>query len=296
MATMRLAIPEREPAASRWATRTAMFSFGLIAAAVFLHRLFGMPTATAFNIFMTGMAGAVLSIVCAAVAGIVIWHTGRPGTARVLFAVVASLAMLAIPALALMAAHDYPMISDVTTDFDNPPAFVAVARERGPGSNSVVYDRARFADEQTRAYPDIRPMTIDRPSDEAYALVVDAVKRLKMHVVRDEEPDPDAGTPGTVEAVDRTLIMGFYNDVAIRVSGDAETSRVDIRSASRFGAGDMGYNADRIRELMKEIHARLDATTPVASETPAKRDSDAKQGKGGTPKSGSRRKSRDRGQ
>jgi len=294
---MRLAVPEREPAASRWATRTAMFSFGLIVAAAFLHRLFGLPTATAYNIFMTGMAGAVLSILCAITAAVVIWQTGRPGTARVLFAVVASLAMLAIPALALMAMHNYPQLSDVTTDFDNPPPFVAVARERSPGSNSVVYDRAHFAGEQARAYPDIKPLIIGRPSDEAYALVADAMKRLKMHIVRDEEPDPDAGTGGAIEAVDRSLIMGFYNDLAIRVSGDAETSRVDIRSASRFGAGDMGYNAERIRELIKEIHARIDATTPAASEAAEKRDkAGAKQGKGDPPKSASRRKSRDRAQ
>jgi hypothetical protein len=294
---MRLAIPDREPAASRWATRTAMFSFGLIVAAAFLHRLFGIPTATAFNIFMTGMAGALLSIACAVAAGIVIWNTGRPGTARVLFAVVASLAMLAIPALAIMAAHDYPMISDVTTDVDNPPAFVAVAQERSAGSNSVVYDRARFADEQVRAYPDIKPMIVARPSDEAYALVVEAVKRLKMHIVRDDEPEPDAGTPGAIEAVDRTLIMGLYNDLSIRITGDEDSSRVDIRSASRFGTGDMGYNAERIRELMKEIHARIDATTPAVAEEPEKRGkSDAKQGKGDTPKSASRRKLRDREQ
>jgi uncharacterized protein (DUF1499 family) len=275
-----------------------MFSFGLIMAAAFLHRLFGLPTATAFSIFMTGMAGAVLSIVCAALAGVVIWHTGRPGTARVLFAVCASLFMLAIPLLFMMAAHDYPLISDVTTDFDNPPAFVTVARERGPGSNSVVYDRAHFADEQARAYADIKPMMIARASDETYALVADAVKRLKMHIVRDDEPDPDAGTPGQIEAVDRTLVMGFYTDMSIRVSGDDETSRVDIRSASRFGYGDMGYNAERIRELMKEIHARLDATMPIAQDarTDAKRAKGAKTEKAGTPKSENRRKSRDRGQ
>ena len=30
-------------------------------------------------------------------------------------------------------------------------------------------------------------------------------------------------------------------------------SRVDIRSVSRVGAGDMGTNADRIRKFMKKL-------------------------------------------
>ena len=283
-----LAIPEREPAASRWATRAALFAFGLIVAAAFLHRLFATPTPVAFNLIVVAMATAVLSIVCALVAAAIIWQTGRPGTARVLFAVCLSLALLSAPLLYIVWVRDYPLLNDVTTDFDNPPAFTAVARLRGPGDNSTVYDRARLADEQASAYPDIKPMRIERSSEEAYALVVDAVKRLKMEIVRDEAPDPEAGTPGEIEAVDRTLIMGFYEDIAVRVSGDRESARVDIRSASRFGSADMGSNAEGVRELMKEIQARVDATMPTAQD--AREGARAKQEKAAGPRSDRRRK------
>jgi uncharacterized protein (DUF1499 family) len=289
-----LAIPEREPAASRWATRAALFAFGLIVAAAFLHRLFATPTPVAFNLIVVAMATAVLSIVCALVAAAIIWQTGRPGTARVLFAVCLSLALLSAPLLYIVWVRDYPLLNDVTTDFDNPPAFTAVARLRGPGDNSTVYDRARLADEQASAYPDIKPMRIERSSEEAYALVVDAVKRLKMEIVRDEAPDPEAGTPGEIEAVDRTLIMGFYEDIAVRVSGDRESARVDIRSASRFGSADMGSNAEGVRELMKEIQARVDATMPTAQD--AREGARAKQEKAAGPRSDRRRKQRDRAQ
>lgn len=289
-----LAIPEREPAASRWATRAALFAFGLIVAAAFLHRLFATPTPVAFNLIVVAMATAVLSIVCALVAAAIIWQTGRPGTARVLFAVCLSLALLSAPLLYIVWVRDYPLLNDVTTDFDNPPAFTAVARLRGPGDNSTVYDRARLADEQASAYPDIKPMRIERSSEEAYALVVDAVKRLKMEIVRDEAPDPEAGTPGEIEAVDRTLIMGLYEDIAVRVSGDRESARVDIRSASRFGSADMGSNAEGVRELMKEIQARVDATMPTAQD--AREGARAKQEKAAGPRSDRRRKQRDRAQ
>lgn len=294
-----LAVPEREPSASRWASRAALFSFGVVVAAAFLHRLFGMPTPVVFNLLMVALGIAVLAIVSALVAGAIIWQTGRPGTARVLFAVCLSLALLSAPLLYLAWGRHFPQLSDITTDFDDPPAFSAVARLRVVGDNPIAYDRARLAEEQARAYPDIKPMSIPRSSEEAYALVVDAVKRLKMEREREDPPDLEKGTPGFIEAVDRTLIMGFYEDVAIRVAGGEETSRVDIRSASRFGHSDMGRNAERIRELMKEIQARVDATMPTAE--------DALQGgkrtkrglkpeKAGDPKSGTRRRLRDREQ
>jgi uncharacterized protein (DUF1499 family) len=292
-----LAIPEREPSASRWASRAALFSFGLILTAAFLHRVIGMPTPIAFNLLVVGLGVAVLSILCALVAAAVIWRTGRPGTARVMFAVCLSLVILTAPLLFLVWLRDYPKVSDITTDFDNPPAFSAVARLRGPGSNSLTYHRGRSADEQARAYPDIKPMVISRSSEEVYALVIDAVKRLHMEIEREDAPDAEAGTPGMIEAADRTLIMGFYDDVAIRVAGDAEVARVDLRSAPRFGRGDMGRNAERVREVMKEIQARLDSTVPAAQDArQAGKRAGSKQEKAGGPKSETRRKSRDRAQ
>ena len=288
-----LAIPEREPATSRWATRGALFAFGLVVSAAFLFRLFGMPTPVAYNLLLVALAVAVLSIASAAVAAVTIWRSGRPGTARVLFAVCLGLLLLAVPLLFQAWVRDYPLINDVTTDFDNPPPFTAIAKLRGPGDNRISY-RARLADAQALAYPDIKPMRIARSSEEAYALVVDAVKRLKMEIVREEPPDPEAGAPGAIEAVDRTLVMGLYEDVAIRVAGDGESARVDIRSASRFGRADMGANAEGVRELIKEIQARVDATMPTAED--ARETRRAKQEKAAGPKSDRRRRSRDRGQ
>ena len=261
-----LAELEREPAASRWATRAALFAFGLLVAAAFLHRVVGMATPVAFNLVMVALGIAVLSILAAIVAALIIWHTGRPGTARVLFAVTLSLALIAIPLVGIAWVREHPLVSDITTDFGNPPRFSAVLRLRGPGSNSPVYDRARFEDEQQRAYSDIRPIRIDRSSEDVYAAAVDAVKRLKMTPEHEEPPNLEAGTPGMIEAVDRSLIMGLYDDIAIRVSGNAETARVDIRSAQRFATGDMGRNAERVRELIKEIQARIDASVPTAQE------------------------------
>jgi hypothetical protein len=66
---------------------------------------------------------------------------------------------------------------------------------------------------------------------------------------------PGPGRPaGVIEAVARTPIMGFRDDVVIRVSPQgADAARVDVRSASRFGSHDFGANASRVRALLEDI-------------------------------------------
>jgi hypothetical protein len=285
-----LAIPEREPASSRWATRAALFAFGLLVTTAFLHRLIGIDTPVAYNLVVVAMGIAVFSIASAGVAAFAIWSTGRPGTARVLFAVCLSLALLSVPLLYGVWVRDYPMLSDISTDVDNPPPLTAAVRLRGPGNNAVTYNRRKWAETQKEAYPDLRTMVVPRSGEETYALVIDAVKRLKMDLVREDPPDSDQGSAGAIEAVDRTLFIGFYDDVAIRVTGGDEASSVDLRSASRFGRGDMGRNAERIRALMKEIQARVDATVPAAKDAREKGGARARPEKEAGPRPGGRRR------
>ena len=44
------------------------------------------------------------------------------------------------------------------------------------------------------------------------------------------------------------------DDVLIRVSADAGGSRIDVRSKSRVGKGDLGTNAQRIRAYQKRLN------------------------------------------
>ena len=63
---------------------------------------------------------------------------------------------------------------------------------------------------------------------------------------------------GRIEAVARTPIMGFREDVAIRVTPDGDGSRVDIRSASRYFESDLGSNTARILRLTDDINTAVD--------------------------------------
>jgi hypothetical protein len=76
--------------------------------------------------------------------------------------------------------------------------------------------------------------------------------------VIDERPPQLPRRIGRIEAVARTPIMGFREDVSIRVTPDGEDSRVDIRSASRYFDSDLGSNAARVAKLIDDINTAVD--------------------------------------
>jgi uncharacterized protein (DUF1499 family) len=283
----------REPEASafsRWTSRLAMFSLLLLLAAYFLHRLFGMPTPVAANVVKTALACAAVALILGLIAGIRIWHGGGGGAARIVAGLFIATLMLSGPLVLMALARGYPAIYDVTTDTASPPPFDVLGMARSPLENKAAYPGAEFGVQQQRAYPDLKPMFLNRSQSEAFELVVDALKRQGLGIVRQQEPNSENGTPGFIEAVDRTLVLGLYGDVAIRVSGSAEEARVDLRSASRYGSADFGDNAERLRTIMKEIVARMEETIPTADgERPERVKEKAKAEKAGSPKTSRRR-------
>jgi uncharacterized protein (DUF1499 family) len=58
---------------------------------------------------------------------------------------------------------------------------------------------------------------------------------------------------GRIEATDTTFWFGFKDDVVIRVEADGAGSRIDVRSVSRVGVGDVGANARRIRAYLRAL-------------------------------------------
>lgn len=258
---MMFVAPEVAPPVARWATRAVFFALGLVAAAIFLHRLFNMPTAIAVNIVATSFACAALGLVLAAIAAVQIWRRGGPGTARVVTAVAVSLGLVGWPIAFVPTALSLPAINDVSTDTAAPPAFEELAAQRGRGHTAYP---ARFAAQQAAAYPDIVPITVGRSNEEAFELVMQALRLQKVTVVR-EQPPAGPGATVIIEAIDRTLVFGFYDDVVVRVTGDGSQARIDVRSASRFGRHDLGRNAERVRRILKTIVARLEATVPTVT-------------------------------
>ena len=271
-----------------WGMRLALFSGALVIVGIALHRLLGMPTPVLLNVIKVGFAGGALALLFGLVAVVHIWVSGRKGTGMTLVAILTSLALFAWPAVYFSAWRDLPPINDLTTDLHAPPEMSALVGLRGPGSNATEYPGDAVAEMQVVAYPDLQPFLIPRSANEAFELAADVARRLHFRIVAEVPPGEDADQPGVIEAVDRTLIMGFYDDVVIRILGDDQSAQVDVRSASRYGRHDFGRNASRIRMIFHELRTRLESTVPAAAGPRGKQ----KTGKGGASK---RQKEGDRG-
>lgn len=260
----------KESRLSKWAQTLSMLAVQLAFLTIILHRFAGLDTPVALNLLAACVAGGAVAILLAIFAWISIWRKGHKGAGRAAFAIMFALPLFIYPAIILPKASALPIINDVTTDTANPPSFQNLAQERKSGANTTLYPGETFAQAQQKAYPDIQPITLERPTTETFTLVQEAVRRMKWQVVHQLAPG-EQGSVGVMEAKDKTLLMGFVDDIAIRVTGGNINSRIDVRSASRYGHHDLGRNADRIRGLVAELQKTIvDADRAVAAKREAR--------------------------
>ena len=182
----------------------------------------------------------------------------------------------AIPALLFMGllsmraqAESVPPIHDVATDLRNPPSFSAetMALRESLEANPVndygtpLGELEMWADSEDAAlkvknhadliaenFPDLQPIVIgNATTEEALDAIVAAMGEIGLQDVRRVE-----GT-NTVEGVAETFAFGFKDDVVARVAD----GQIDLRSVSRVGVSDLGYNAERVEDLRDAIEDRL---------------------------------------
>jgi uncharacterized protein (DUF1499 family) len=195
--------------------------------------------------------GAVLSVVALVLAriggGSAASSGPGMGAAKVVAALLVSLAVFAVPWLVMQRARQVPFIHDITTDTADPPAFVAVLPLREGAPNSAVYGGPEVAAAQAKGYPDLGPRYLAAAPAQAFEQALAAARAMGWTIVAAE---PAAGR---IEATASTRWLGFKDDVVVRIRPDAGGSRVDVRSVSRVGKSDLGTNARRIREYLGRL-------------------------------------------
>jgi uncharacterized protein (DUF1499 family) len=253
-----------------WARNLAVFSVVAVVVSILIVRFGFLEMKPAIATFFGALGLASLSILIGLAGFAAIWQNGTRGMSRILLAFVIDAVILAYPAYLALQYRKLPPIHDITTDPIDPPRFDALARLRsGDGANTAVYAGLYSAEQQRQAYPDIEPVALEIPVDRAYAIALKLVNKRKWLVIDERAPQPTRRV-GTIEAVARTPIMGFREDVAIRIAPDGDDSRVDIRSSSRYFESDLGSNASRITKFIDELNtaADADALKPVRKATP----------------------------
>jgi len=250
-----------EPVSSlaTWARNLAVFSLVAVVVSILILRFGFLEMKPALATFFGALALAGLSILIGFAAFAAIWQNGTRGMSRILLAFVIDAAVLAYPAYLALQYRKLPPIHDITTDPIDPPRFDALSALRSSdGANTAVYAGLYSAELQRKAYPDIEPVQLEIPVDRAYAITLKLVNKRKWLVIDERAPQPPRSV-GRIEAVARTPIMGFREDVSIRISPDGEDSRVDIRSSSRYFDSDLGSNAARITKFIDDLNTAADA-------------------------------------
>jgi len=183
------------------------------------------------------------------------------GTARRmgLTALIGSLLLLWPPLHTLYARLTSPPIHDATTDPDDPPLFVALAK-RGPGMNSPDFDgqrRIRFRGEEgTVAYilheyyfSLTKPLALIMPPAKMFWRSFDTAKRMGWTIVDYSEKD------GRIEARAPSFWFGQVSDIVIRVRpAGALGAKLDLRAASEKGAVDDGHNLALLKSYFRNLN------------------------------------------
>ncbi|MDB5503728.1 MAG: hypothetical protein JWR89_3630 [Tardiphaga sp.] len=261
---------QSEPVSSlaAWARRLAVFAAIAAVASIAIVRFGFLEVKPALMTFFGALGFAGLSILVALAGFVAIWRNGTRGMSRILLALALDVVILAYPAYLALQYRKLPAIHDITTDPIDPPRFEALARLRtGDGANSAVYAGLYSAELQRAAWPDIEPVDLDVNVQRAYEVALAVVTKRKWLIIDERAPQPPRRI-GRIEAVARTPIMGFREDVSIRVTPDGEGSRVDIRSSSRYFEGDLGSNAARVARLIEDINTAAE-NTPAAKKPAA---------------------------
>lgn len=207
--------------------------------------------AEAFNLLrigaLTGIVGAGFAIF------FIMWQ--RPQGLNLLFIVMSALLGIVafyLPYRQLLLTQQLPAIHDITTDTNNPPAFVAMARVRVGAPNPVTYDGPETAVQQRQAYPDIRTQIIPHSPEVVFAEAMQVIEELGWSFAEANLQQ------GRIEATVTSRWFGLKDDVVIRLTPGTEGSTVfDMRSKSRVGLMDAGSNAQHIRDFIEALNQRL---------------------------------------
>jgi len=195
-------------------------------------------------------AGALLGIL--AILGAVwafgsVWWTGRNGAGNAALGLVLGVMAVSPASGIAYGVMKFPEINDVSTTLADPPEL--------PGRRSNDALIAKF-ELQRQSYPDIRSRRFRMQPAELHGAAM-KVAQDSGWMVTSELPPEMLDAPTRLQAEARTPVLGFIDDVTVRIRPDRFGAILDIRSASRVGIHDLGANARRIRTFFAELDGVL---------------------------------------
>ena len=244
--------PRRRARAATPALRFAALPIPLLILAGLLHRAGLISLAPLFVVIAIAWLLAALALIAASLAFRSIWRDGDSGAAAATGAMLVALVVIAVPTWIVTELVRLPRIADVSTDLVDPPLFTAapdsVAMRPLPNEAEQAAQRA--------AYPEIVPRHYPQSPARVYQSVAALVMARGWQATDERPPDSD-NEVGWIEARAATPLLALPADVVIRIIADDTGTLVDMRSASRIGAHDLGDDARRIADFFSDLDGAL---------------------------------------
>ena len=252
-----LILEEPMARAAVWSRRLILFALNVALIGVLMARFSTTEIAAPLAVLGAGLLTAGAAGLLAIAALVKIWDSGERGAGHAVLSGLLAAAVLAYPLWLGVSAFRIPQINDITTDPADPPSFSRSSRALAARFGHVPGEPPAGTHEtQAKAYPAIEPITLDLEAEEVFGLVQKAIAARGWKVIEQVGPGGRSGV-GHIDAIERSLILGLPDDIAVRVRPLAGRTRVDVRSVSRFGRSDFGVNAKRIQRFSEELETQL---------------------------------------
>ena len=207
-----------------------------------------LPLKAAFELLALAAIAGVLGGVAAAIA-LAVWSRRLEGLRILLLAGTLLLGAGFVLLPLRIAMRHAPAIHDITTDTSDPPAITtALPARQAEHAATAAYGGPATAAQQRAAFPDIVPVILPLSPAKAFDLALATARGMPRWNITATDP-----AAGRIEASEASFWFGFVDDIVIRVAADGAGSRIDVRSLSRQGKGDLGVNAARVRAYIAAL-------------------------------------------
>ncbi|MEL7429505.1 MAG: DUF1499 domain-containing protein [Pseudomonadota bacterium] len=281
---------ERWSSAAIWCQRLAFFLIPFFLVVILLFRFDKIEITQLFALMGVGLVVALVGAIFGVRAVVDLWNRGDRGGSKVVRGLVAIIAILAPFGYYTFLALSFPLANDVSTDAFNPPRYISAVSTRdelvAQGGNRVGEYTVSHARKIITAYPKLQPRRYPAGAERVLAAVQTIIIDNEWPVTGSEgipenqttgdeeladngateQVTEDAGNAQEsiempddiyVEFLERTPVLGFENDVIVRIISEDENTLVDVRASSRWGRHDFGYNAKLIERFLKQLDTAL---------------------------------------
>lgn len=247
--------------AALWAPRLGSFSLLVLLASILSHR-FSLIKTFDFFIFV-GVAGvcATISVILSLKGLYDLWQNASLGGLKSIKGLIYATLTLLPLGFFIALWFIMPPLYDISTDTDTPPDFIS--DNRPSDALKIEPTLSKQTAMQLTEWPQLSGRRYDGSPDRIMASVLNVLTQKGWPVVA------RSGNSGDyelyIQTQIKTLYLGFFSDIIIRLTDEGDTTFVDMRASSRYLTRDLGIDANFIMTFMEVLDIEM-LLTPISQD------------------------------